>query len=124
MSDVRVIKPEDRADTVQTAGMTREEAVTGPGFWSGMATAEPGTVSGWHHHGDHDSVVYVASGRFRVVYGPGGKEAAEAAAGDFMLIPKRTVHQEGNPGGETSHLVGVRVGTGEVVINVDGPDPS
>jgi uncharacterized RmlC-like cupin family protein len=124
MSDVRVIRPEDRTDTAQTPGMSREEAVTGPGFWSGTAAAEPGSDSGWHHHGDHDSVVYVATGRFRVEYGPGGGEVAEAGAGDFMLIPKQTVHREGNPGGETSHLVVVRVGTGEVVINVDGPAPA
>jgi uncharacterized RmlC-like cupin family protein len=123
MSRVRVIKPEDRTDTVQTAGMAREEAATGPGYWSGMATAEPGTVSGWHHHGDHDSVVYVVSGIFRVESGPGGREVADAAGGDFMLIPRGAVHREINPGEEPSTLVVVRIGSGEPVTNVDGPEP-
>jgi uncharacterized RmlC-like cupin family protein len=122
VSAVRVMKPGDRADTVQTAGMAREEAFTGPGFWSGTATAEPGSVSDWHHHGDHDSVVYVVSGTFRVESGPGGRDVAEAVAGDFMLIPKETVHREINPGSETSLFALVRVGTGDPVTNVDGPD--
>ena len=41
-----------------------------------------------------------------------------------MLIPKGLVHREGNPGGESSYLVVVRVGTGEPVFNVDGPEPA
>jgi uncharacterized RmlC-like cupin family protein len=122
LSHVRVIKPEDRGDTVQTSGMVRQEAVTGEGFWSGLATAEPGSFSGWHHHGDHDSVVYIAAGAFRLEFGPAGGEVAEAEAGDFMLIPKGLVHREGNPSDEPSRLVVVRVGSGEPVINVDDPE--
>jgi uncharacterized RmlC-like cupin family protein len=124
MSEVRVIKPVDLTDTTQTAGMTREEAVTGQGFWSGTATAEPGSESGWHHHGEHDSVVYVTRGSFRVESGPGGREVAEAVAGDFMLVPKGLVHRELNPGDEPSHLVIVRIGSGEPVINLEGPEPA
>lgn len=122
MNEVRVIRPADRTDTPQTAGMTREEAVIGSGFWSGFATAEPGSVSGWHH-GDHDSVIYVAAGTFRVAFGAGGGKVVDAAAGDFMLIPKGVVHREENPGEEPSELVVVRVGTGDPVFNVDGPEP-
>jgi uncharacterized RmlC-like cupin family protein len=124
VSEVLVIKPTDRRDTVQTVGMNREEAVTGPGFWSGLATADPGSASGWHPHGEHDSVIYVVTGTFRVKSGPGGRDVAEAAAGDFMLIPKGVVHREENPGEDRSQLVVVRVGTGEPVFNVDGPDPA
>jgi uncharacterized RmlC-like cupin family protein len=68
-------------------------------------------------------VVYVVSGIFRVEYGPGGREVAEAAPGDFMLIPKNTVHREINTGSEASFFALVRVGNGEPVTNVDGPDP-
>jgi uncharacterized RmlC-like cupin family protein len=124
VSEVLVIKPTDRRDTVQTVGMSREEAVTGPGYWSGLATADPGSASGWHHHGEHDSVIYVVMGTFRVKSGAGGRDVAEAAAGDFMLIPKGVVHREENPGEDRSQLVVVRVGTGEPVFNVDGPDPA
>jgi uncharacterized RmlC-like cupin family protein len=123
VSEVRVIRPADRTDTTQTVGMVREEAVTGEGFWSGIATAEPGSFSGWHHHGDHDSVVYIVEGTFKLEFGPGGRDTAEAQAGDFMFIPKGLVHREGNPAAESSHLVVVRVGTGEPVTNVDGPEP-
>jgi uncharacterized RmlC-like cupin family protein len=123
VSEVRVIRSTGRSDTVQTAGMTREEAITGPGYWSGVATADPGSASGWHHHGDHDSIVYVVTGMFRVKSGSGGRDIADAAAGDFVLIPKGVVHREENPGDEQSELIVVRVGTGEPVFNVDGPEP-
>jgi uncharacterized RmlC-like cupin family protein len=122
VSEVVVIRPTDRGDTVQTVGMSREEAVTGPGYWSGFATADPGSASGWHHHGDYDSVAYVVTGRFRVKSGPGGREVAEAGPGDFMLIPKGLVHSEENPGEDRSQIVVTRVGTGEPVFNVEGPE--
>lgn len=124
MSKVVVVGPADRRDTVQTVGMSREEAVTGSGFWSGFATADPGSASGWHHHGDYDSVAYVVTGRFRVKSGPGGREVAEAGPGDFMLIPKGLVHSEENPGEDPSQLVVTRVGSGEPVFNLDGPEPA
>lgn len=124
MSQLQVIKPADRRDTTQTAGMVREEAFTGGGFWSGAATAEPGTASGWHHHGDYDSVVYVVEGTFVAKSGPGGRDVIEAVPGDFVMIPKGVVHREENPGENGSKVVLVRVGTGEPVFNVDGPDPA
>jgi uncharacterized RmlC-like cupin family protein len=123
VSRVRVIRAEDLSDTAQTAGMVRKEAAVGTGFWSGTAAAEPGSVSGWHHHGDHDSIVYVVDGTFRVESGPGGRDVVEAVAGDFTLIPKGVVHREANPAETPSRLVVIRVGTGEPVTNVEGPDP-
>ena len=42
--------------------MFREEALGGEGFWAGHATTDAGMVSGWHHHGENDSVIYVLRG--------------------------------------------------------------
>lgn len=104
-----------------TAGMAREAAITLPDMWSGLVHTEPGVTSGWHHHGDHDSIAYLLSGAAKFEFGPDGTETVEAEAGDFVHIPADVVHREGNPSDATATIVLVRRGTGPVVINVDGP---
>jgi uncharacterized RmlC-like cupin family protein len=101
-----------------TPGMQREEAVVLPDVWSGRMLADPGSTSGWHHHGTHDTVAYVVQGVFRVETADG---VVQGDPGDFLHIPAGTVHRESNPTGETAEVVIVRRGTGEVVVNVDGP---
>jgi uncharacterized RmlC-like cupin family protein len=101
-----------------TPGMARHEAFAFDDLWSGRARTEPGAVSGWHHHGDHDSIVYVAHGAFRVETAAG---VVEAGPGDFVHIPAHTVHRESNPSDDPAEVVLVRRGTGPVVVNVDGP---
>lgn len=121
--NVRVVRADERVPGDPTPGMAREEAFAVPGLWAGLVRAEPGTTSEWHHHGDHDTAVYVLSGSVRVEEGPGGRDMVEARTGDFMLIPKGTVHRESNPSDEEGIAVVVRAGTGQVVVNVDGPEP-
>lgn len=122
-SSVRVIRADERTPGAPTPGMSREEALVGSGFWSGLVEGEPGIVSAWHHHGDYDTVVYVISGALRVEAGPGGADVSEARPDDFMLIPRGLVHREENLGDEVFSAVVVRVGTGDPVYNVDGPEP-
>ncbi len=118
--DVRHIRAAERtADTAQTPGMRREQAVATDRFWTGTATTAPGMVSGWHHHGEHDTYFYVAAGRALLEFGPGGRDKVDAGPGDFAHVPRRTVHRESNPGEETSVIVVFRVGSGEVVVNVE-----
>lgn len=112
---------ERRRQTGQTSGMTREEAFQTDTTWAGVAHTAPGALSGWHHHGDHESVIYVVSGRIRIECGPGGATVLDGGPGDFLLIPAREVHREGNPTDAKSEIVVVRAGQGEVVVNVDGP---
>lgn len=104
--------------------MVREAAYPGDGRWAGYVRTDPGMVSGWHHHDGWDTYIYVVSGRLRLEYGPGGSEAAEAQPGDFLHVPAHVIHREGNPSDEAAELVGFRVGTGEIVVNVDGPEPA
>ena len=78
-------------------------------------------VSGWHHHGDYDTSIYVVRGSVRMESGPGGSQVVDAGPGDFLYVPKGAIHREGNPGSEESHLVVVRAGRGPTVVNVDGP---
>jgi uncharacterized RmlC-like cupin family protein len=122
--DVRLVRPGDRSEGHPTPGMHREEAVATGGLWAGHVTTEAGVTSGWHHHGDHESTIYVVSGALRMEFGAGGEEVLEARAGDFLYVAPHAVHREGNPTGEQSAIVVFRAGTGEAVVNVEGPPPA
>lgn len=113
---------ERRRETVQTPGMAREEAVRSAGLWAGVARTDAGTFSGWHHHGAYESIIHVLRGTVRLEFGAGGREMLEAHAGDTLYVAPGEIHREGNPGSETSEIVVVRAGSGEIVVNVDGPD--
>src|SRR5579875_1364905 len=112
---VRKVSPDERTPGQPTPGMERAEAIVVDDLWSGTAVTEPGAVSGWHHHGDHDSIVYVVRGAFDVETAAG---VTRAAPGDFVHIPAHTVHREGNSSEETAEVVLVRRGNGPVVVNV------
>jgi uncharacterized RmlC-like cupin family protein len=119
---IGLVKAADRtAPRVQTPGMVREQAFASEGLWAGVALTESGMVSGWHHHGEHDTYIYVASGRAVLEFGPDGDDRVDAGSGDFVHVPPGTVHRENNPTGETSVLVVFRMGSGDVVVNVEGP---
>jgi uncharacterized RmlC-like cupin family protein len=121
--EVTCVHPADRRVADPTPGKVREQAIAVPGLWSGLVRTELGVASGWHHHGDHDTVVYVVAGTVRLEFGPGGARAVDAGPGDFLHIPKHVVHREVNPGSTTSQEVVTRSGTGPLTINVDGPAP-
>ena len=120
----RLVRPDSRVEADPTPGMIRERAIGADGIWSGLVRTAPGATSGWHHHGDHETSIYVARGTLRMESGPGGSEVADAVVGDFIHVPRGAVHRESNPGHEESHLVVTRAGQGPPTINVDGPAPS
>lgn len=119
----RVVRPAERVEADPTPRMRRERAIDVEGMWAGFVRTAPGMTSGWHHHGDYDTSIYVASGTLRMESGPGGADVVTAMAGDFVHVPKGAVHREGNESDEESHLVVVRAGSGPPTINVEGPAP-
>jgi uncharacterized RmlC-like cupin family protein len=119
---VRLIRPAERAEGPATAGMTREEAVATESMWAGFVRTAPGMTSGWHHHGRFESVIYVSTGALVMEFGPGGQEMLEARPGDFLHVAPGAIHRESNPTAAESHIIVVRSGSGEAVINVDGPE--
>ena len=121
---VIVIKPQAQvaSQATQTPGMQRQELISSPDSWVGMVRMEPGLVSGWHHHGEYDSYIYLISGRGLFESGPAGGDSCEAEGGDVIHIPRHLIHRESNPGSVEQVAFLVRVGSGEPVINVDGPD--
>lgn len=106
-----------------TPGMTRRLATHEAGMWTGVVDTEGGATSAWHHHGDHETTLYVVSGRMRLESGRGGDHVVEAGPGDFLRVPAGAVHRESNPGSEPSRAVIVRCGTGTPTTNVAGPAP-
>jgi uncharacterized RmlC-like cupin family protein len=111
---IRVIPAGALADADPTPGMHR--------LWSGLVYTEPGATSGWHHHGDHETSLYVISGTMRLEFGPGGGSAVDAGPGDFVHVPAHVVHREWNPTDQRGTAVIARAGTGQPTVNVDGPD--
>jgi uncharacterized RmlC-like cupin family protein len=118
---VRLVPPGDRVEGDRTHGMTREQAIAVDGLWAGLVRTEAHTTTGWHHHGDYETSIYVARGLLRMESGPGGSHVIDAGPGDFLHVPRGAIHREGNPGDEESHIVVVRAGRGPAVVNVDGP---
>ena len=118
---VTCIPPSERRQGDPTPGMVREQAIAVDGMWAGLVRTEAHMTSGWHHHGEHDTAVFVVDGGLRMEFGAEGREAIEAGPGDFVHVPKRVIHRESNPADGESHIVVVRAGSGPPTINVDGP---
>ncbi len=119
---VRRIRANELRDGPVTPGMQRRMAVETDRVWAGVVHTEPGAFSGWHHHGDHESVIYVAKGALRMESGPGGADVFDALPGEFVYVPPFNVHREGNVTSAVATLVVTRTGQGPSVVNVDGPE--
>jgi uncharacterized RmlC-like cupin family protein len=121
MSSLYRVRPDQRVEGQPTPGIAREQAIETDRMWAGCASTDPGMVSGWHHHGDFETSIYVLTGSLRMEFGPGGSESFDAGPGDFVYVGRGAVHRESNPTDELASFVVVRAGEGEVVVNVDGP---
>jgi uncharacterized RmlC-like cupin family protein len=115
--------PEERTEGFATLGMTREQAIATDGMWAGLVRTGPGMVSGWHHHGAYETAIFVVTGALRMEFGPGGESMLEGTPGDFVYVAPRAVHRESNPTEEESNIIVVRAGSGDAVVNLDGPEP-
>jgi uncharacterized RmlC-like cupin family protein len=122
-SSIRIVRraADSATERLGTSGMSRFEAFDDGDRWVGYTTTVPGVMSGWHHHGEHETYFYMVKGTIDLEYGPDGQERVTASAGDFVCVPAGTVHREGTPAGEPGEAVVVRVGQGPTVVNVDAP---
>jgi uncharacterized RmlC-like cupin family protein len=118
---IRVVPSGALAAGPATAGMVRWQAFADEGLWAGEVRTAAGAISGWRHHGDHTTVGRVLAGALRFEFGAAGAQRLEAGPGDFFLVPPHVVHREGNPGTEEQVLVGIRIGSGPTVVNVEEP---
>jgi uncharacterized RmlC-like cupin family protein len=122
---VRVVRA-DQLDpkTPQTPGMLRRVGVGSPqgarGIWAGTVVIEPAALTGAHHHGHLESIIYVLSGRARMRWGDRLEYTAEAGPGDFIFVPSYVPHQEINadPAGVLECVL-VRNSPEALVVNLD-----
>jgi uncharacterized RmlC-like cupin family protein len=95
------------ADTQQSSGMRRVEAISGrtvgsKHLWMGQTHVAGATVSANHHHGESETAIYVVSGTPRFVFleqdEDGWHETVLAtSAGDYVFVPPWVPHREENP---------------------------
>lgn len=124
MSKLQAINKDQLTDAPSTPNITRRLAFGGEEYRVIRSSIDPGTASGWHHHGDHDVYGYVARGTARFEGGPGGRDAITVNKGDFFHVPARVVHRDVNPSpGDDQEVIIFLRGSGPVVVNVDGPEP-
>jgi uncharacterized RmlC-like cupin family protein len=114
-----------RADTGQTAGMARLEAISGKNtgsakVWMGQTHVTPGTSSGNHHHGEAETAIYVLSGTPAFVFARGGREERLLTEpGDYVFVPPYVPHREENPGTEEAVVIIARSSQEGIVVNLD-----
>ena len=101
---------------------TDRSAIEAEGFTAtvGSFEASPGPPGGWHHHGDHDVIAYVISGKVRIESGADGSVITDPSPGDLVHIDPGTVHRESYEGHVA--IVGFTVGSGPGRVDVPGPD--
>ena len=105
------------ADTAQSAGMRREEAVSAEGLWMGRTTVAPGTVSADHHHGESETAIYVVSGNPRFVFLDGASPTVvDTEPGDYVYVPPFVPHREENPSPDTDAVVVIARSTREAIV--------
>ena len=113
-ADERVVRA-----AAQTAGLRREEAFSGDDRWVGYVSTEPGEWSGWHHHGEQDTYLYMLRGNTEFELGDG--QRLPIPKGSFGHMPAGVVHRERTLPGEPGEAILVRIGPGPSVVNVDRP---
>ncbi len=127
---IQIIRPSELSGaTAQTSGMQRMAAIAGnttgsEHLWLGLVKTPVGTASGWHHHGNCESGIYVVSGRARFTWSSGGISSAEVGPGDFLAVPPNVIHKENCIGDEPCVMVVARGCKDSVVVNVDAPNES
>ena len=84
----------------------------------------PGGRAHAHLHENHETAIYIISGRAEMWHGEGLTEHMDAAAGDFVYIPAGEIHVEENASdAEPLVVVLTRNCPGSVVHYMDdGPD--
>ena len=117
------------ADTGQTPGMARREAISAATvgaerIWMGETRVSPKTASANHHHGESETAIHVVSGHPVFVFLENGEEVRlTPEPGDFVFVPPYTPHREENPGDEDAVVVLARSTQEAIVVNLTSLAP-
>ncbi|GAB2755219.1 cupin domain-containing protein [Salinifilum aidingensis] len=126
----RVRSTELSADTAQSTGMNRIEAISGKTvgsehLWTGQTHVAPATASSNHHHGESETSIYVVAGHPRFVYHDGdGEVSLDTEPGDYIYVPPFVPHREENPDPDDEAVVVISRTTQEaIVVNLPALHP-
>ena len=124
--DIVYVGRDDLTTGLHTPGQPRQTAFETDGLWAGVTTVTAKDVpSQWHHHADHDSVIYMLAGAIRVDWGELGEKSFVIAPGEFAFFKRGVIHRaQIVDDSDACRFVVVRIGEGETVVNVDGPGPN
>jgi uncharacterized RmlC-like cupin family protein len=118
------------ADTAQSSGMRRVEAISGKtvgsqALWMGQTHVAAGTASADHHHGESETAIYVVSGNPEFVFldENGVETRHRTQPGDYVFVPPFVPHREENPDPDHEAVVVIARTTQEAIV-VNLPDLS
>jgi uncharacterized RmlC-like cupin family protein len=120
------------ADTAQTSGMTRVEAISGKtvgstALWMGQTHVSAATASDNHHHGESETAIYVVSGNPVFVFfdtESGAEKRLETKPGEYIYVPPFVPHREENPDPDHEAVVVIARTTQEaIVVNLPSLEP-
>ena len=97
--EVFKLSHEGVASLSESTPIHRQDLITSPHSWVGVAHTMSGLASAWHHHSDNDTYGYVISGRIRIEFGPRGKESVGIGLGEVFHVPRQIIHREVTVGG-------------------------
>lgn len=121
MAGIDVIGPDELEPAEGTPGIVRRVAFETENTAVVHARIAGGTTTDWHHHGGHHDFAYVVDGRVALEFEPDGREVLEAHAGDFIHVAPGVIHRDRNLTDEDAVVITSFVGSGPLVVNVDGP---
>ena len=112
------------ADTAQTSGMTRIEAISGKtvgseALWMGETHVSAATASDNHHHGESETAIYIVRGNPVFVFydeESGAEKRLETKPGDYIFVPPWVPHREENPDPENDAGVLIARTTQEAIV--------
>jgi uncharacterized RmlC-like cupin family protein len=105
---------------MQRVAAISKELAGSQGIWAGVTVVAPQVVSGVHHHGESETVIYVISGKGIIRWGTHLEFEREVEAGDFIYVPPFAPHQEINPSPDIpSQWVIVRNTQEPIVVNLE-----
>ena len=112
------------ADTAQTIGMRRVEAISGKtvgsvALWMGQTHVSPATSSDNHHHGESETAIYVVSGHPVFVFfdeATAAEKRLETGPGDYVYVPPFVPHREENPDPDSEAVVVIARTTQEAIV--------
>jgi hypothetical protein len=110
--EILVVSPSDRKPGPSTPGMDRQQAVATDSMWSGVARSEAGMVSGWHHHGEYETTIYVLTGALLMEFGPVARAGVRPVLAISSTSPRapctgRAILLRSRPTSSWSALAGV-----------------